>query len=80
MNEVGIQSDNFSVVMATWSEVGHFNMSTDGNSFQVILGTNGTVSYIMLRYEAIDWTTPDPQPSSNARYHQFYCTLCPYAL
>jgi len=79
MNDVGFDSNNISIVMATWSEVGHFDMSTDGNSFQAILGTNGTVSYIMLRYGVINWTIPDPRPSSNARYHKVViCATCPY--
>ncbi|XP_058052426.1 alpha-tectorin-like [Ahaetulla prasina] len=44
--------------IATWDEVGYYGSASDKvNTFQAILATDGRISFIMMNYAYIQWTT-----------------------
>ncbi|XP_070620087.1 sushi, nidogen and EGF-like domain-containing protein 1 [Erythrolamprus reginae] len=44
--------------IATWDKVGFYGSASDkANTFQAVLATDGKISFIMLNYADIQWTT-----------------------
>lgn len=65
------------MVIATWDDVGHYNSSTDlTNTFQAVLATDGTSSFVMFLYSEIQWTIPDPKPPASYSVRYKIYTAC----
>lgn len=62
------------LVIVTWDSVGHYNFSTDlTNTFQAVLVTDGSASFVMFLYSELQWvqSMPKNSPTDIPRYQAF---------
>ena len=53
-------------LIATWYRIGHYDFSTERtNTFQVVLITDGSYSFVIFLYSEIQWIQPDLRPPAD---------------
>ena len=66
------------LVIATWEDVGHYDSSSDQlNTFQTIVATDGSNSFVLFQYADVQWIQSEPRHPSAPRRQVSLWSLSP---